>query len=132
MFNGKKLNRTAKNIIFSVYSYFEEQHRKSKVRVAAILSSKTTQATGYSVRTVERVVAMKRASSGTAFQFPVKIYTASRARNVLDDFDTEVIRRTIHDFYEKEYPTLKKLLSVLREKCLIRGYVLPFGSCYVE
>ena len=56
---GKRLNWTAKDIIFSVYSYFEEQHRKSKVRVAAKLSSKTAQATGYSIRTVERVVAMK-------------------------------------------------------------------------
>ena len=67
---GKRLNRTAKNNIFSVYSYFEEQHRKSKFRVAAKLSSKTAQATGYSIRTVERVVAMNRASSGAAFQSP--------------------------------------------------------------
>ena len=121
MLKGKRLNRTAKNIIFSIYSYFEEQHRKSKVRVAAKLSSKTAQATGYSTCTVERVVAMKRASSGAAFQSPVKRYTASSI--VLDDFDMEAIRRTIHDFYEKkEYPTLKKLLSVLREKGLFCGH----------
>ena len=63
----KRLNHTAKNIIFSVYSYFEEQHRKSKVRVAAKLLLKTAQATGCSIRTVERVVAMKRASLGAAF-----------------------------------------------------------------
>ena len=56
------------------------------------MSSKTAQATGYSVRTVERVVAMKRASSGAVFQSPVKRYAASRARIVLDDFDTEAIR----------------------------------------
>ena len=87
------------------------------------MSSKTAQATGYSVRTVERVVAMKRASSGAVFQSPVKRYAASRARIVVDDFDTEAIRRTIHDFYEKkEYPTLKKLLSVVREKGLFRGH----------
>ena len=61
---GKRLNHTAKNIIFSVYSYFKKQHQKYKIRVAAKLSPKTAQATGYSVRTVERVVAMKRASSG--------------------------------------------------------------------
>ena len=48
-----------------------------------------------SVRTVERVVAMKRASSGAAFQSPVKRYTANRARIVLENFDTEAIRRTI-------------------------------------
>ena len=65
---------------------------------------------------------MKRASSGAAFQSPVKRYTANKARIVLGDFDTEAIRRTIHDFYEKkEYPTLKKLLSVLREKGLFRS-----------
>ena len=116
------MNRTAKNIIFSVYSYFEEQHWKSKVRVATKLLLKTAQATGHSIRTVECVVAMNRASSGAAFRSPVKRYTACRARIVLDDFDTEAIRRTNHDFYEKkEYPTLKKLLSVLREKGLFRG-----------
>ena len=96
-----KLNCTAKNIIFSVYSYFEEQHRKSKVRVAAKLSSQTAPATGYSLRTVECVVAMNRASSGAAFQSPVKRYTASRARIVLDHFDTEAIRRTFTIFTKR-------------------------------
>ena len=86
---GKKLNCTAKNIIFSIYSYFEEQHRKSKFRIATKLSSKTAQATGYSIRTV-------------AFQSPVKRYTASRARIVLGDFDTEAIRCTYHSrFFTK-------------------------------
>ena len=127
------MNRTAKNIIFSIYSYFEEQHRKSKVRVAAKLLLKTAQATGHSVRTVERVVAIKQASSGAAFQSPVKRYTASRACIVLDDFDTVAISRTIHDFYEKkEYLTLKKLLSVRGIEVCSVGVVLPFGSCYVE
>ena len=93
---GKRLNHTAKNIIFSVYSYFEEQHRKSKVRVATKLSLKTAQATGCSIRTVERVVAMKRASSGAAFQSPVERYPASRAHIVLDGLDTEAIRRTAY------------------------------------
>ena len=119
---GKRLNHTAKNIIFSTYSYFEEQHRKSKVCVAAKLLSKTAQSTGYSIRTVERVVAMKRASSGAVFQSPVKRYTARRAHIILDVFNTKAIRRTIHNFYEKEYPTLKKLLSVLREKGLFCGH----------
>ena len=75
-----------------------------------------------SVRTVDRVVVMKRARSGTAFRSPAKRYKASRARIVLDEFNTEAIRRTIHDFYEKEYPTLKQLLSVLREKGKFRGH----------
>ena len=98
-----------------MYAFFEEQHKKSKARVPAKLSTKTAQATGYSVRTVERVLAIKRASS--------KRYKASRVRIVVDDFDTDGIRRTIHQFYErKEYPTLKKLSSVLRGKGLFTGH----------
>ena len=120
---GKRLNRTAKKIVCSVYTYFEEQHKKNKVRTAAKLSTKTAQATGYSVRTVERVVAKKRTLSGAAFESPAKRYKASRVRIVADDFDTEAIRRTIHEFYErKEYPTLKKLSSVLRGKNLFTGH----------
>ena len=106
-----------------MYAFFEEQHKKSKARVPAKLSTKTAQATGYSVRTVERVLAIKRASSGAAFESPAKRYKASRVRIVVDDFDTDGIRRTIHQFYErKEYPTLKKLSSVLREKGLFTGH----------
>ena len=36
-------------------------------------------------------------SSGATFQSSVKRYTASRANIVLDDFDTEAIRCTIHE-----------------------------------
>lgn len=38
----------------------------------------------------------------------------------VDDFDTETTRRTVHGFYEQEYPTLDKLLQVLKEKGLNR------------
>jgi len=43
--------------------------------------------------------------------------------HVHDDFEVAAIRRTIHDFYDrKEYPTLKKLLSVLITKGLFKGH----------
>ena len=33
-----------------------------------------------------------------------------------------LFRRTVHEFYEKkEYPTLDKLLQVLKEKILFKG-----------
>jgi hypothetical protein len=117
---GQRLRRATKNVICNVYAFFEEQHKKSKARVPAKLSTKTAQATGYSMRTVERVLAIKRASSGAAFESPAKRYKASRVRIVVDDFDTDGIRRTIHQFCE--YPTLKKLSSVLRGKCLFTGH----------
>ena len=124
--NGKRLNRTAKNIIFSVYSYFEEQHRKSKVHVATKLLLKTAQATGYSVPTAERVVAMKRAISEAAFQSPVKRYTASMARIVLDDFDTEAIRRIYYSRF------LRKGVSNIEEKieCAEGERSVPWASYY--
>ena len=41
---------------------------------------------------------------------------------VIDDFDMEDIRRTVHDFYqEKKYPTLESLHAVVKEKCLFNG-----------
>ena len=40
----------------------------------------------------------------------------------MDDFDCDAIRRTIHEFYaKKEYPTLDKLLQILKEKELFTG-----------
>ena len=46
--------------------------------------------------------AIRRASSGAAFESPAKRYKASRVRIVVDDFDTDGIRRTIHKFYERK------------------------------
>ena len=106
---GKRLNSAAKTIITNVYQYFEKQSQKTKLSIAPKLSRKTAEATGYSKRTVERVIAQTRALSGSAFESPAKRYKASRVRIVADDFDVAAIRRTIHEFYAyKEYPTLKK------------------------
>ena len=40
----------------------------------------------------------------------------------MDDFDCDTIQRTVHEFYaKKEYPTLDKLLQILKEKELLTG-----------
>ena len=40
----------------------------------------------------------------------------------MDDFDCDAIRHTVHEFYaKKEYPTLDKLLQILKEKELFSG-----------
>ena len=56
---GKRVNSTAKTIIFNVYSYFERQSQKSKGRGPPKLTSRTVDATGYSERAVRRIVAGK-------------------------------------------------------------------------
>ena len=59
---------------------------------------------------------------GGEFSSPAKWYKKSRVRIDADSFDVEAIRCTVHSFYErKEYPTLDRLLQVLKEKNLFNG-----------
>ena len=67
-----------------------------------------------------------------------KRYSKSRETVDLDSFDVDAIRRTVHEFYDKkEYPTLNRLLQVLKEKEIFVGkcYCLwkllkKIGFCY--
>ena len=119
---GKRVNSTAKNIIFNVYRFFEKESAKTKNKAPPRLTHKTAEATGYSERTVRRIVSEKSAQSGAAFCSPAKRYKLDRKKIVLDDFDTEALRRAIHEFYsEKKYPTMDSLLSAVKEKGIISG-----------
>lgn len=120
---GKRVNSTAKTIIFNVYQYFEKESAKSrKLKVPPKLTLKTAEATGYSERTVRRVVGEKSTLSGAAFSSPPKRYKVDRRRIVVDDFDVEAVRRIVHDFYrEKKYPTLDLILAAVREKGVFTG-----------
>ena len=114
---GKRMNSTAKNIIFNVYKYFERESAKTKNRVPPKLTHKTAEATGYGERTVRRIVAKKSALSGAAFSSPAKWYKIDRKKIMMDDFNTEALRRAVHEFYnEKKYPTIDSLLSAVKEK----------------
>ena len=53
---GKRVNSTAKSIIVNVYEYFESQSKKTKASTAPKLVKKTSEATGFSVRTVYREI----------------------------------------------------------------------------
>ena len=60
--------------------------------------------TGYIERTVRRDVAEKSEISG------------------LGDFDTEALRRLVHDFYrEEKFPTLDTVLVASKEKGIFSG-----------
>ena len=70
---GKRVNSTAKNIIFNVYKYFERESAKTKNRVPPKLTHKTAEAKGYGERTVRRIVAEKSALSGAAFPLQLNV-----------------------------------------------------------
>ena len=59
----KRVNSTAKNIIFNVYKYFEREGVKTKCRVPAKLMHKTAETTGYSEWTVRKIVGENSALS---------------------------------------------------------------------
>ena len=119
---GKGANSTAKAIIYNVYKYFEKESAKNKCRRPPKLTSKTAEATGYSERTVRRIVAKKSEMSGAAFTSPAKRYKVERKRIMLDDFDVEELRRLVHDFYrEKKFPTLDSVLVAAKEKGIYEG-----------
>ena len=119
---GKRANSTAKTIIYNVYQYFQKETVKNKYRGALKLTNRTAEATGYSERTVRRIVTEKTELEGAAFTSPAKCYRGERKRIDPDQFDTEVLRRTVHEFYrEKKYPTLDMLLVAVREKRIFSG-----------
>ena len=54
---------------------------------------------------------MESILSGAAFSSPAKRYKIDRKKIVMDDFDTEALRSTVHEFYsEKKYLTIDSLL----------------------
>ena len=64
---GNRANSTANAIIYRLYKYFEKESVKSKCRGPLKVTSKTAETTGYSERTVRRIVAEKLEISGAPF-----------------------------------------------------------------
>ena len=105
-----------------MYQYFQKETEKNKYRGALKLMSRTAEATGYSNRTVRRIVTEKTELEGAAFTSLPKRYRRERKRIDPDQFDTEALRRSVHEFYrEKKYPTLDMLLVAVREKGILSG-----------
>jgi len=88
---------------------------KSAQKIAA-------QACGISYLTVRRIFMEAKNSSVDSdeevqFQSPRKLYKRAKKCSELDDFDADVARRIVHEFYErKEYPTAFSILSEIKKK----------------
>lgn len=56
-------------------------------------------------------------NTSPTFTSPRKTYKWIKYANGIDDFDAEIVRKTVHEFYDNhEYPTSLKLLSKYRKK----------------
>ena len=110
-----------KTLICKVYKHFKSQQNKSKGPSGSILK-KMNEATGFCRSTVYCVLHQQKQLGPKKFESPVKRYVKSRKSICVDDFDVVAMRRTVHEFYnQKEYPTITKLLAVLRERELFSG-----------
>ncbi|PSN46553.1 hypothetical protein C0J52_19714 [Blattella germanica] len=102
--------------------------------VLGTVSSKDTQnvvatACGVSVSTVQRVCRATEESMedvdvpGPSFKSPRKKLTRVKPVTELDDFQKDVVRRSVQEFYDRcEYPTLKKLRHILNSTIQDAGY----------
>jgi len=87
---------------------------------------RTAEACGVSLACVKRVCAERKTLSvgenrldaePSLFKTPRKSYKRTKSMTNLDDFDNEVVRRTVHSFYDNgQYPTSVKILGALHEK----------------
>ena len=78
--------------------FLRRKARRPRTKAPPRLTHKMAEATGYSERTVRRIVSEKSAQSGAAFCSPAKRYKLDRKKIVLDDFDTEALRRVYMNF----------------------------------
>ncbi|KAF0759632.1 DDE 3 domain-containing protein [Aphis craccivora] len=59
---------------------------------------------------------------GPSFTSPRKTYKRKKYATELDNFDNEIVRRIVHEFYERgEYPTSKKILNAAQQKFNYNG-----------
>jgi len=76
-----------------------------------------------SIRTVQNVSKEYKKNDGK-FMSPRKSISSKKPKSVMDDFDQDVVRRTVFEFYDKdEFPTAKKVQEKLIEKINYKGSV---------
>jgi len=116
-----------KNTIFNVYNFFKKLTNDKNNPVVATFFRKsqemTAEACGVSVGTVKRITSEGAKSTtaepvaGPSFTSPRKSYKRIKYATDIDDFDADIVRRTVHEFYDKgQFPTSQKVLTAYQQK----------------
>ncbi|CAF4878539.1 uncharacterized protein LOC125061772 [Pieris napi] len=123
---GKPLTSQTKEVLYCLYKYFENEcnNNPSSIMTPTQLVAKST---GISIASVRKVVSESKcrpSDQEVTFKSPKK-KPNRKPTIVIDNFDQQVIRRTIHDFHitNKEIPTLKTLHAKLKEDIDYKGCV---------
>lgn len=124
--SGKVLGSQGREIVTNVYKFMREESKGVTIPMTKA-RERTAAATGVSMRTISRI--NRELDSLTvsddeekSFSTPNKNRKRVKPITDLDDFDLCVVRRLVYEFYLlKRLPTLKLLLTVLREKIDFKG-----------
>lgn len=130
--HSRDIHSQSKKIIFNVYTYFKNlakdssQPEVSKFFLQA--QQRTSEACGIHIKSVKRITAegskalLNTESGEPSFTSPRKTFKRLKYATGIDDFDEDVVRRTVHEFYDKgEFPTSLKILSNYQEKTGYKG-----------
>jgi len=123
-FKDRDTHSQSKKIIFSVYNFIKMCSEKKDLDSDFFKSAQkiAAQACGISYITVRRICMEAKKSSVDSdeevqFQSPRKLYKRAKKYSELDDFDADVVRRIVHEFYQRnEYPTAFSILSEIKKK----------------
>jgi len=94
----------------------------------------TAEACSLSEQTLRRVCkegkdSLESDQQVAVFKSPRKTYKRAKPLTELDDFDADIVRRTVHEFYDRgEYPTAHTILTEVKKKCNWEGSVWSMRS----
>ena len=129
------LSKQSKSIIYKVYNYLQELVANSPDATIREVFSQTQTVTGQACsihpRTVQRICSEARKSIDAgvlpmelSFESPKKNAPRLKPTTEMDDFNKNIVRRTIQEFYDRgEYPTCQKLKEILMEKTGYSGSI---------
>lgn len=128
----------SKQIIFKIYKFIKDLSKQNTINPKVFVQSLkvTAQVCGISERTVRRICkegkSLENATEGNndvvverpLFRSPRKTYKRTKPLTELDDFKKDVVRRTVHEFYDRgEYPTGHRILTEVKKKIVWEGTV---------
>lgn len=131
LINGD-IHSQSKKIIYNVYTFLKQLSQKSNLTANFFKNAQvlTAQACGVSERTIKRICAeakninLETPGASPTFSSPRKGYKRAKTVSELNSFDSDVVRRTVHEFYDRgEYPSAHLILDVVKRKTNYSGCI---------
>ncbi|MPC75338.1 hypothetical protein E2C01_069724 [Portunus trituberculatus] len=128
---GRPIHSREKELIYNVYKFFlEEKANRGPIIEASKAIERTAKAPKFSKRTIMRICSQLHKAAMTQVELDTLEFSSPKKKQHktpvinIDDFDIQVVRRTVLSFYErKELPTLQKIQEELKENISFSGCI---------